>query len=298
MSGNDFKDLTAFLMVAEESSFTRAAARLGLSQSALSQTIRGLEARLELRLFWRTTRSVSLTEAGERLLSRIGPAVSEIHSGLAELGEMNKRPVGTIRLTADEYAVHSVLQPAIAHFLPAYPGIRVEVTTDYGLTDIVSGRYDAGVRRGGLIAEDMIAVRIGPDVPMAVVGSPSYFARHTPPKGPHDLVAQDCLNLRLPTHGELFAWSFMKAGKEHRVKVDGPAVFNSIAPIRDAALSGLGLAYLPEAYVRGLIAAGQLVEVLSTWRRTFEGYHLYYANRRHSSAAFLLLVEALRCKNQ
>lgn len=293
MNSSNLKDLSAFLMVAEVSSFTRAAARLGVSQSALSQTIRGLEARLGLRLFSRTTRSVSLTEAGERLLNRIGPAMGEIDAGLAEMGELAGKPAGTIRLTADEYAVQSVLQPAIARFLPDYPDIRVEITTDYGLTDIVSGRFDAGVRRGRLVEKDMIAVRIGPDVPMAVVGAPSYFARHEAPKRPPELLAHACLNLRLPTHGE-FPWTFLKAGKEHRVKVSGPMVFNSIAPIRDAAVAGLGLAFLPQPYVSTQIASGHLVEVMGDWRKTFEGYHLYYADRRHASSAFSLLVEALR----
>jgi DNA-binding transcriptional LysR family regulator len=294
MASGNLKDLSAFVMVAEESSFTRAAARLGVSQSALSQTIRGLEARLELRLFSRTTRSVSLTEAGERLLSRVGPAMSEIDAGLEEIGELSNKPTGTLRLTADEYAVQSVLQPVMARFLSDYPQIRVEITTDYGLVDIVSDRFDAGVRRGRLVAKDMIAVRIGPDVPMAVVGAPAYFARHPAPKRPPDLITHACLNLRLLTHGEFLPWTFVKAGKEHRVKVDGPLVFSSIMPIRDAALAGIGLAYLPEDYVREQIAAGALIQVLADWRKTFEGYHLYYANRRQGSSAFSLLVDALK----
>jgi DNA-binding transcriptional LysR family regulator len=298
MNGADLKDLTAFMMVAEELSFTRAAARLGVTQSALSQTVRGLEARLELRLFTRTTRSVALTDAGERLLGRIGPAMGEIDAGLAELGALRDKPTGTIRLTADEYAIHSVLQPALARFLPDHPGIRVELTTDYGLTDIVSGHYDAGVRRGGLVAKDMIATRIGPDVPMTVVGAPSYFARHPRPAHPSDLVAHACLNLRLPTHGEFFAWSFRRAGKTYRVKVDGPLVHSSVTSIREAARLGLGLAYLPEDYVRDDVAAGRLDTVLDDWRQTFEGYHLYYADRRHQSAAFALFVAALRYRTR
>ncbi|ACE83458.1 LysR family transcriptional regulator [Cellvibrio japonicus] len=294
MNGHQLKDLSAFLMVAEEASFTRAAAKLGVSQSALSQTIRGLEERLGLRLFARTTRSVSLTPAGERLLELIGPAMGQIDMGLEEITELRDKPAGTIRINADEYAVHSVLQPAVTRFLPEYPDIHIELAIDYGLTDIVSGRYDAGVRRGGLVAKDMIAVQISPPHPMAVVGSPAYFARRSTPKTLHDLTEHTCINLRLPTHGEHFPWVFEKAGKEQRVKVEGSLVTNSIASIRDAALGGLGLAYLPQAYVRDHLAAGQVIEVLASWRKTFEPYHLYYPNRRHPSPAFSLFVEALR----
>lgn len=294
MSGSNLKDLTAFLMVAEEGSFTRAAARLGMSQSALSQVIRGLEARLGLRLFARTTRSVSLTPAGERLLALIGPAMGQIDAGLEEITELRDKPAGTIRINADEYAVLDVLQPVLTRFLPEYPDIRVELSIDYGLTDIVSGRYDAGVRRGGLVARDMIAVQISPPLPMAVVGAPAYFAKRPTPKHPRDLTEHACINLRLPTHGEYFAWVFVKAGREQRVKVEGQLISNSIASARDAALNGLGLAYLPQAYVCDYLEAGRLVEVLSGWRKTFEPYSLYYPSRRHPSPAFSLLVDALR----
>ncbi|PXV56091.1 transcriptional regulator, LysR family [Dyella jiangningensis] len=298
MNGHQLKDLVAFLTVAEEASFTRAAAKLGVSQSALSQTIRGLEARLGLRLLSRTTRSVSLTPAGERLLGFIGPAMGQIDAGLEEITELRDKPAGTIRLNADEYAMHNVLQPALTRFLPQYPDIRVELTIDYGLTDIVSGRYDAGVRRGGLVAKDMIAVQISSAHPMAVVGSPAYFAKRQVPKHPRDLTEHTCINLRLPTHGEYFAWVFTKAGREQRVKVDGQFISNSIASARDAALNGLGLAYLPLAYMQAHLVAGQLVEVLSSWRKTFEPYHLYYPSRRHPSPAFSLLVDALRYTGQ
>jgi DNA-binding transcriptional LysR family regulator len=294
MNGNNLKDLTAFLLVAEEGSFTRAAARLGISQSALSQVIRALETRLGLQLFARTTRSVSLTAAGSRLLELIGPAMGEIDSGLDEITHLRDKPAGTIRLNADEYAVQHVLQPAVTRLLPAYPDIRVELNIDYGLTDIVSGRYDAGVRRGGLVAKDMIAVQISPPHPMSVVGAPAYFASRPAPKLPRDLTDHLCINLRLPTHGEYFPWVFAKAGKEQRVKVDGQLVGNSIGSARDAALGGLGLAYLPHAYVAGQLAAGQLVEVLSGWRKTYEPYYLYYPSRRHASPAFSLVVDALR----
>ncbi|MDN7876019.1 LysR family transcriptional regulator [Burkholderia aenigmatica] len=294
MHGNNLKDLTAFLLVAEEGSFTRAAARLGVSQSALSQVIRALETRLGLQLFARTTRSVSLTAAGSRLLELIGPAMGEIDAGLDEITHLRDKPAGTVRLNADEYAVQHVLQPAVTRLLPAYPDIRVELNIDYGLTDIVSGRYDAGVRRGGLVAKDMIAVQISAPHPMSVVGAPAYFARRPAPKHPRDLTEHLCINLRLPTHGEYFPWVFAKAGREQRVKVDGQLVGNSIGSARDAALSGLGLAYLPHAYVADQLAAGQLVEALSGWRKTYEPYYLYYPSRRHASPAFSLVVDALR----
>jgi DNA-binding transcriptional LysR family regulator len=294
MLGENLRDLNAFVIAAQEGSFTRAAARLGVSQSAFSQTIRGLEERLGIRLFARTTRSVSPTEAGERLLALVGPALREIDEGLLQLSELRERPAGTIRISADEFAVQSVLWPAIARFLPNYPDINVEITTDYGLTDIVSGRYDAGVRRGRLVSQDMIAVPIGPDIRMAVVGAPSYFTSRERPERPQDLIGYSCINLRLPTHGSFFSWTFRKGEREHRVKVDGQLVFNSIAAVLDAALGGFGLAYLPQTMVRSHVEAGRLVEILADWRQTFEGYHLYYPNRRHSSPAFSLLVDALR----
>lgn len=294
MDSPNLNDLLAFLTVAEELNFTRAAARLGVTPSALSQVIRALESRLELRLFARTTRSVSLTAAGERLLALIGPAMNEIHAGLTQLSELRAKPAGRLRLTGDEYAVQSLLMPVVSRLLLDYPDIQIDITTDYGLTDIVGDRFDAGVRRGGLLAKDMIAVQIGPENPMSVVGAPSYLAAHTPPKRPQDLVSHRCINLRLPTHGELFAWTFSKSGKDYRVKVQGPIVLNNLWAVRDAALSGLGLAYLPYEYVRPHLAAGDLVEVLENWRKTFEPYYLYYPHRRFASPAFSLLVDALR----
>lgn len=294
MAGENLKDLNAFVIVVEEGGFTRAAVRLGVSQSALSQTIRGLEQRLGLRLLNRTTRSVSPTEAGERLLARVQPALQEISEGLAQLSELREKPAGTIRITADEFAVHHVLWPAIERFLPNYPDIVVELITDYGRTDIVSDRYDAGVRRGRLVAQDMIAVPISADIRMAVVGAPSYLARRPQPKSPQDLIGHSCINLRLPNHGEFFAWTFRKGGKEQRVKVEGQLVFSTLPAVLTATLAGFGLAYLPEAMVRPLVASGQLVELLVPWRQTFERYHLYYSDRRHASPAFSLLVDALR----
>lgn len=294
MDGRRLQHLVAFLAVAEEASFTRAAARLGISQSALSQVIRGLEEQLDLRLFARTTRSVSMTPAGERLMALIGPAMGQIDAGLEQVTELRGKPAGTIRISADEYAVQCVLQPVVARFLPEFPDIQVELAVDYGLTDIVSSRFDAGVRRGGLLAKDMIAVKISAPHPMAVVGSPAYFASRPLPKHPNDLTGHACINLRLPTHGEHFAWLFAKGGKDLRVKVEGQLTSNSIASIREAALAGLGLAYLPLTYFQQDIASGELIEVLGSWRKTFEPYYLYYPSRRHPSPAFSLLVEALR----
>lgn len=296
MNGRHLQDLVAFIAVAEEASFTRAAARLGVSQSALSQLIKGLETRLGLRLFARTTRSVSPTDAGEQLLALIGPSMNQIESGLDQITALRDKPAGSIRLTADEYAIHSVLQPTLSQFLPLYPDIRVELSVDYSLQDIVSGRFDAGVRRGHLVANDMIAVCISDAHPMAVVGSATYLARKPAPERPQDLSRHNCINLRLPTHGEHFPWIFARGGKEYRVKVEGQLTCNSIASVRDAALAGMGLSYLPLTYVQPAIEAGHMVEVLAGWRKTFEPYYLYYPSRRHNSPAFSLLIEALRFK--
>ena len=287
-------DLRALLAVARERSFTRAAAQLGVSQSALSQTLRGLEARLGLRLLTRTTRSVAPTEAGERLLRAVGPALDEIDAGLAALSELREKPSGTIRITTHEHAVRAVLWAALAKLLPDYPDIKVELVIDYGLTDIVAERYDAGIRSGEMVAKDMVAVRIGPDLRMAVVGAPSYFAKRPPPGTPQDLTAHNCVNLRLPTHGGLYAWEFERGGRELKVRVEGQLVLNTTALILDAALAGFGLAYLPEDQVRSDLASGRLIRVLADWCQPFPGYHLYYPSRRQPTPAFALLVEALR----
>jgi DNA-binding transcriptional LysR family regulator len=289
-----FDELAAFALVAQERSFTRAAAKLGVSPSALSQTIKGLEARLGLRLLTRTTRSVAPTEAGERLLQTVAPHLEEIEHALAALSEMRERPAGTIRITAGEHPVRSVLQPGLARLLPDYPDIHVEVIVDYGLIDIVAKGYEAGVRLGEQVAKDMIALRIGPDVRMAVVGSPAYFERHPSPQTPHDLTNHNCINMRLPTYGGLFPWQFEKDGRALNVRVDGQLVFNAIGPRVESALEGLGLAYMPEDVVAVYIAAGELVRVLKDWCPPFDGYHLYYPSRRQHSPAFSLLVEALR----
>jgi DNA-binding transcriptional LysR family regulator len=294
MRREELADLSAFVVVAEERSFTRAAAKLGTSQSALSFTVRRLEERLGVRLLSRTTRSVAPTEAGERLLRTLGPALDKIGEELAALSELREKPAGTIRITAGEHAAQAVLWPALATLLPQYPDIKVELIVDYGLTDIVAERYDAGVRLGEQVARDMIAVRIGPDFRWAVVGAPSYFAKRTRPKRPQDLTAHDCINLRLPTYGGLFAWEFEKRGRELKVRVEGQLVFSNLALRLNAALAGLGLAYLPEDQVQTHLAAGRLIRVLDDWCAPFSGYHLYYPSRRQSTPAFALLVDALR----
>jgi DNA-binding transcriptional LysR family regulator len=290
----NLNDVLAFLAVAKERSFTRAAAKLGVSQSALSHTIRGLEARLGLRLLARTTRSVAPTEAGERLLGALGPRFDEIEAELAGLSELRDKPAGTIRITSGEHAAEAILWPALAKLLPRYPDIKVELNVDYGLTDIVAERYDAGVRLGEQVAKDMIAVRIGPDFRMAVVGSPSYFATRPMPKHPRDLTTHDCINIRLPTYGSIYAWEFEKRGRALKVHVEGQLVFNNIALRVNAALAGSGLAYLAEDEVQEHVAEGRLVRVLADWCPPFSGYHLYYPSRRQAAPAFALLVEALR----
>jgi DNA-binding transcriptional LysR family regulator len=294
MPRTDLNDVQAFLAVAQERSFTKAAAKLGVSQSALSHTIRGLEARLGLRLLSRTTRSVSPTEAGEQLLRAVGPHFVEIENSLAALSELREKPAGTIRITTGEHAAETILWPALAKLLPRYPDIKVELIVDYGLTDIVAERYDAGVRVGEQVAKDMIAVRIGPDLRMAVVGAPSYFEGRARPKTPQDLTAHHCINIRLPTYGGLYAWEFAKRGRELKVRVDGQLVFNTSALRLNAVRAGLGLAYLPEDQVREALANGRLIRLLEDWCPPFSGYHLYYPSRRQMTPAFAVLVEALR----
>jgi DNA-binding transcriptional LysR family regulator len=294
MPRTDLNDVQAFLAVARERSFTKAAAKLGVSQSALSHTIRGLEARLGLRLLSRTTRSVSPTEAGERLLRAVGPHFVEIENSLVALGELREKPAGTIRITTGEHAAETILWPALAKLLPRYPDIKVELTVDYGLTDIVAERYDAGVRLGEQVAKDMIAVRIGPDLRMAVIGAPAYFEGRMKPKTPQDLMAHHCINIRLPTYGGLYAWEFEKRGRELKVRVDGQLVFNTSSLRLNAVRAGLGLAYLPEDQVGEALASGRLIRVLEDWCPPFSGYHLYYPSRRQMTPAFAVLVEALR----
>lgn len=294
MTQLNFNELAAFAIVAKERSFTRAGAKLGVSQSALSQTIKALEARLKLRLLTRTTRSVAPTEAGKRLLETVGPRFEEIEAELAALGELRGKPAGTIRITAGEHPAISVLQPALRRFLPDHPDIKVEIMIDYGLVDIVATGYDAGVRLGEQVAKDMIAVRIGPEMRMAVVGSPAYFARYGVPSGPQDLTAHNCIATRLPTYGGLFAWGLKKDGQEVKVRSEGQLVFNNLGMRLTSALDGLGLAYMPEDQVLPHVRAGRLVRVLEDWCPSFPGYHLYYPTRRQFSPALSLFIDALR----
>jgi DNA-binding transcriptional LysR family regulator len=298
MAPTNFNDLATFVMVAKERSFTKAGAKLGVSQSALSQTIKGLEERLKLRLLTRTTRSVAPTEAGIRLLETIASRFEEIEAELAALGELQGKPAGTIRITAGEHPAITVLQPALRRFLPHHPDIKVEIIVDHGLTDIVAAGYDAGVRLGEQVARDMIAVRIGPQMRMAVVGSPSYFERYGGvPVSPQDLTAHNCIVTRLPTYGGLFAWGLEKDGRQLKVRGEGQLVFNTLAMRRQSALDGLGLAYLPEDQVLPHVREGRLVRVLEDWCPPFPGYRLYYPNRRHLSPALSVLVDVLRYRD-
>ncbi|MFZ2031629.1 MAG: LysR family transcriptional regulator [Vitreimonas sp.] len=294
MARTNLNDLAAFMAVARERSFSRAAAQLGVSPSALSHAMRGLEERLGVRLLTRTTRSVSPTEAGERLVSSIGPRFDEIETELEALSALRDKPAGTIRLTAGDHVVRTIIRPKLAEFLPNYPDIRVEIILDNTLTNIVEDRFSAGIRLGEAVDKDMIAVRVGPDVRFALIGAPSYFATHAKPKTPQDLVKHSCINLRLPTYGGVWAWEFENDGRELRAHVDGQLTFNSIFDVRDAALDGLGLAFVPDDIAIPFLTEGRLVRVLQEWCVPWPGYHLYYPSRRQLSPAFALLVEALR----
>lgn len=294
MLKDNFNDLLSFMVVARERSFTRAAAQLGVSQSALSHAMRNLEARLEMRLLTRTTRSVAPTEVGEQLFMRLSPHLLEIEQELTAVRDMRDKPAGNIRITAGEHAMSAVLWPILKPFMAQYPDIHIEVTVDNGLTDIVDGRFDAGVRLGEQVAKDMIAVRIAPDMRMVVVGSPAYLSQHGVPEMPEQLQHHRCINMRLPTLGGLYAWEFERDGREMRVRVEGQLTLNSLPQRLDAAEAGLGLAYVPEDSALQAIADGRLVRVLDEWCPSFDGYHLYYPSRRQHTTAFTLLVEALR----
>lgn len=295
-SRNTLSDLSAFVVVAQEKNFTRAAAKLGVSQSALSHTIRQLETQLGMRLLTRTTRSVAPTEAGERLLRNVAPRLEEIDAELASLNELRDKPAGTVRITSGEHAARKVLWPVLARLLPQHPEIKVEVDVDNRLTDIVAERFDAGIRLGEQVARDMIAVPIGPLMRMAVVGSRAYFARNAPPKTPNQLADHACINLRLPTAGGLYAWEFRKGRRELNVRVDGQLIFNRIDPIVRAAIDGFGLACLPEDCFEAELAKGHLVRVLADWCPPFPGYYLYYPSRR-PVPALALLIENLRYRS-
>lgn len=294
MRREDIADLTAFVVVAEERNFTRAASKLGISQSALSQIVRRLEERLGVRLLARTTRSVAPTEAGERLVLALAPMLHDIDQHIADLSEFRDKPAGTIRITSVEHAARTVICPALAPLLTEYPDITVEVVIDYGLVDVVAERFDAGVRLGEHVAQDMIAVRISADIPMAIVGAPGYFEHHEVPKRPQELLEHRCINLRLRTTDTLNAWRLVQEGRDVRVRVNGPLIFNTIELIRDACLNGLGLAYLPLDQVASDLKDGRLTRVFKDETPPLPGYHLYYPNRRHSAPAFRLLVDALR----
>jgi DNA-binding transcriptional LysR family regulator len=294
MARQPINDLLALRTIARERSFTRAAAQIGVSPSALSHAIRALEERVGVRLLTRTTRSVAPTDAGERLLDAIGPYLDGIETELAALGALRDKPAGRIRITTGIHAAQTILWPALAKLLPAYPDIEVELAVQTGFVDIVAERFDAGVRLGETIGQDMIAVRIGPDMRMAAVGSPGYFAEHGPPATPHDLAGHRCINLRFPTYGGLYAWEFERSGRALNVRVEGPLIVNEILLARRAARDSAGIAYLPEDYVAEDIREGRLTRVLADWCPPFPGYHLYYPNRRQRSPAMTLLVEAIR----
>lgn len=297
MTADRYDQLAIFSIVAQERSFTRAAARLGMSQPALSRAMRQLEERLGVRLLARTTRSVSATQAGEHLLQVIAPRFEEIDSELALLSKYRDKPAGKLRITAGEHAAISVLHPMLGKLLPDHPDLNIEIIVDYGFTDIVAQGFDAGVRLGEQVAKDMIAMRIGPDMRMAVVASPAYFARYPVPVIPSELMAHNCITLRMPTHGGLYAWEFEKAGQALNVRVEGQLVFNTIAMRLEAVLQGLGLAYMPENLVLEHVAQGRLVRVLEDWCEPFSGYHLYYPSRRQSSPAFTLVRDTLRYRD-
>lgn len=294
MAAIDLNNLRSFIAVARERSFTRAAVKLGVSQSALSHTMRSLEERLGLRLLTRTTRGVSTTEAGERLLESLDPCYEGIDAALAALGDLRDKPAGTIRISAHDHAASTVLWPKLSKLLPAYPELNIEIAINYALIDIVAERFDAGVRLGDQVAKDMIAIRIGPDLRMAVVGAPAYLAGKALPQTPGDLITHNCINLRLQTHGELSSWEFSRQGEKIEARVRGQAIFNTTPQKLTAVLEGAGLTYLPEDLVRPHIDAGALVPLLQDWWPSFPGYHLYYPSRRQPSPAFTLMVDTLR----
>ncbi|AHG65180.1 LysR family transcriptional regulator [Advenella mimigardefordensis] len=294
MARRNLNDLVSFVTVAREGSFTRAAARLGVTQSALSQAVSGLESRLQIRLLTRTTRSVSVTPAGERLLLAIGHRFDEIEAELDELTALRDKPAGTVRITCGDHVLQAILLPKLVPVLREYPDIKLEFDVNYGLRDIVADRFDAGVRLGNTIDKDMIAVPIGPPLRMAVVASPDYFAEHPVPRKPQDLMAHRCINQRMQTSGGLYVWNFERRGKQVNVRVDGPLIFNTTQPQVDAALAGLGITLLPEDELMPHIESGRLVSVLQDWCPPFTGYHLYYPSRRQPSTAFSLVLNALR----
>jgi DNA-binding transcriptional LysR family regulator len=294
MARDDFNDLLVFMEVANERSFTKAAANLGLSQSTLSHTMRRLETRLGLRLLTRTTRNVAPTDVGERLLRTLEPRIKEIQSDITALMEFRDKPSGTVRLTVSDYALHETIWPKLAPLLKQYPDIKIEIGTENKLTDIVEGRFDAGVRLGESLEKDMIAVRIGADWRLVVVGSQSYFADHPVPEHPQELIHHNCINHRMMSAGGILSWEFENAGRALKVKVEGQLTFNSVYPMVEAALDGNGLAYVPESLVIEHVRAGRLKLVLDEWSPFFSGFYLYYPSRRQISPAFAIVIDALR----
>lgn len=287
-------DLSVFVVIAREANFTTAAARLGVTTSALSYTMKSLEERLGIRLLTRTTRRVAPTPEGRQLLETIAPLIDQIDIELRQVTEREQDPSGTLRISAAEHAVSRVILPGLARFTPKFPNVKVEVVTDYALTDIVTEQFDAGVRLGDIIDKDMISVPVGPDIESAIVATPDYFSRHKPPEDPADLARHSCINLRLPTRGNLYAWELEKDGREVQIRVEGPLVFNSVIPIKDAALAGLGIAYTTLDYVQEELESGALVRVLHDWTPRYPGYRLYYPSRRQQRPALRALIETLR----
>lgn len=290
-----FNELQLFLVVARERSFTKAAAKLGVSQSAISHAMKGLEERLNIRLLTRTTRSVAPTEIGERLINCLEPRLADLEHELESLIQLNGTATGNIRLSAGEHAARSLIWPKLKPFLREYPEINVELVVDNGFVDIVEGRFDAGIRLGESVNKDMVAVRVGPDMRMAIVGSPDYFTANGTPQTPHDLQNHKCINMRLPTAGGLFHWEFEKEGKPFRVRVEGQLTFNLLSERIDAAISGFGIACVPEDVIEPFVKSGELIQVLKIWCPSFPGYYLYYPSRRQHPPAFALLIDALRC---
>lgn len=290
----NLNDLHTFIAVAQERSFTRAAAKLRTSQSAISQTLRNLEDRIGIKLLSRTTRSVTPTEAGEYLLNLIQPAIAEIEHGMNQLSALKNDPTGTLRISADEYGIQTVLWPAVEKVIQQFPKISVEITSDYGLVDIVDGRFDAGLRRGGLVSKDMIALQISDPIQMLTVATKEYLERYGHPKQPKDLVEHQCINLRLPTHGELYRWQFTKGNKTQSVNVNAKIVFTTLSPVLQAVRSGVGIAYLPIDMVQSYIESGELEETLKDWRHRYEPYHLYYPHRREQAPLLNILINALK----
>lgn len=294
MARDNINDIVVFLAVARERSFTRAAAKMGMTQSALSHIVRSLEARMGVRLLTRTTRSVSPTEAGERLLQNVAPRLEEIDAEIAAISDLGDKPAGTVRITAIDHTVDTVLWPRIAPLLRQYPDLHVEITSDYRLVDIAAERYDIGVRHGDQVDKDMIAGRLTADVPMMIVGAPDYFVRRPPPTTLQELLRHNCIALRMPTSGAVYAWELLDNGQPVDARVRGQALFSSVYPMLDAALAGIGLAFLPEDLAGEHVRAGRLVSVMQNWCPVFPGLHAFYPSRRNSSRALGLVVDAIR----